>query len=82
VLALTASSPSTIPGIMEFMERVVRVFTTFEDAERADEAYYASLTPQQRIEILLELVARHRESLGESPSRFERVHRVTELSKS
>lgn len=37
------------------MDKVVRIFDRFEDAERADAAYYASLTPHERISILLQL---------------------------
>ncbi len=37
------------------MEKVVRIFDDFEDAARADAAYYASLTPNERIAILLQL---------------------------
>jgi hypothetical protein len=63
------------------MQRIVRVFQSFEEAEKADEQYYASLTPNERLEILLELVRRQRESLGEAAARFERVYRVVELSR-
>ena len=64
------------------MERALQVFRGFDEADRADAEYYASLTPQQRLDLLLELIARYRESLGESAERLERVHRVTELARS
>lgn len=64
------------------MERTVRVFHSFEDAERADEEYYAALKPKECLDILLELVARYRESLGDAAAGFERVHRVVDLSRS
>lgn len=64
------------------MDKVLQIFHSFADAERADEEYYASLPPQQRVDILLDLVARYRESLGDAAARFERVYRVTELSRS
>lgn len=64
------------------MHKVLQIFRSFEDAERADEAYYASLAPQQRVDILLDLVARYRETLGDAAAGFERVYRVTELSRS
>ena len=64
------------------MEKLLKVFNSFEEAEQADDAYYASLTPQQRVDLLLDLIAAHRESLGETASRFERVYRVVELSES
>jgi WSTF, HB1, Itc1p, MBD9 motif 1 len=62
------------------MDRVVRVFRSFEEAEQADDQFYADLTPEERLDLLLELVERHRSALGETASRFERVHRITELS--
>ena len=63
------------------MDKVLQVFHSFDDADHADEAYYADLTPQERVDILLDLVASYRESLGEAAARFERVYRVIELSK-
>ena len=39
------------------MEKIVRKFASFEEAERADLEFYRSLTPQQSLDILLELVA-------------------------
>ena len=65
-----------------FVERVVRRFDSFEDAEQAEAEYYAGLSPTERLEILLDLIARYRESLGEAAERFERVHRIIELSQS
>jgi hypothetical protein len=64
------------------MERVVRVFSSFDEAEQPDAAFYANLTPQERLDVLLELIERHRSALGPSAQRFERVHRVVELSRS
>ncbi len=62
------------------MDKVIQVFHSFEDADQADEAYYAGLTPQERVDVLLDLIANYRESLGEAAARFERVYRVIELS--
>jgi hypothetical protein len=64
------------------MERVVRVFRSFEEADLADDEDYADLTPQARLNVLLELIERHRSALGEAADRFERVHRIVELSQS
>jgi hypothetical protein len=63
------------------MDRVAQVFDSFEEAERADDEYYASLTPEERVDILLEMIERYRSSLGEAAERFERVHRIVELSR-
>jgi|CXWL01.1.fsa_nt_gi hypothetical protein len=64
------------------MERVLQVFASHEEAEKADRAFYASLTPNQRVDLLLDLVARERESMGEAGERLERVSRVVELERS
>ena len=64
------------------MEKVLKVFSSFEEAERADDEYYASLSPQERVDILLDMIAAYRESVGETEQRLERVYRVVELSKS
>ncbi|MEX0718699.1 MAG: hypothetical protein WD066_19045 [Planctomycetaceae bacterium] len=65
------------------MEREpLRVFDSFEKADEADRAYYASLTPQERLDVMLELIRRHRESLGEAAQRLERVYRVVERPRS
>ena len=63
------------------MDRVVRVFRSFEDADEADDEFYADLTPNERVDILLELVERHRSALGEVATRLERVHRFIELAR-
>ena len=64
------------------MEKVLKVFSGFEEADHSDDEYYASLTPQQRVDILLDMIAAYRESLGETGERLERVYRVIELSES
>ena len=38
------------------MDRSARVFGSFSEADRAEVEYYASLTPQERLEILLEII--------------------------
>jgi len=63
------------------MERVAQIFTSFADADLADEEYYAALTPAERVEILLALVELYRSSFGEAAERFERVCRVAELDR-
>ncbi len=63
------------------MDRVAQVFTSFDEAEGADDAYYASLTPEERLDVLLEIIERYRSSLGEAADRLERVHCVVELSR-
>jgi hypothetical protein len=62
------------------VEPIAQVFTSFDDADSADEEYYASLEPSERVDILLDLIEFHQDSLGEAAQRFERVCRVTQLS--
>lgn len=64
------------------MEKVIQKFESHAEADRANRRYYHSLEPQERLEILLELVARYRESLGEAGREFQRVHRITTLAES
>jgi hypothetical protein len=64
------------------MEKRLRIFKSFEEAERAEIEYYASLAPQQRVDIQLEIIARHRESLGEAGKGLKRVYRIVKLKKS
>jgi hypothetical protein len=68
---------------MNDMERVVRKFSSHAQSDRADREYYLSLTPQQRMEIMLELVARYRESFGDEAAQgLKRVYRIVKLGES
>jgi hypothetical protein len=58
------------------MNKTVVKFNSFADAQRADRRYYLSLTPQQRLDILLELVARHRDTHDNAAEGLARVCRV------
>jgi hypothetical protein len=62
------------------VDRVVRTFDSFDAADRAEAEQYAALSPGERLDILLDLITRYRESLGEAAEGFERVHRIVELS--
>jgi hypothetical protein len=42
----------------------------------------ADLKPEERLDMLLEVIERRRSELGESGSRLERVVRIVELSRS
>ena len=63
------------------MKSVVSKFASLEAADQAEDEYYASLTPAERMAILLELIARTNESLGEPAQGLERVCRVTQLER-
>jgi hypothetical protein len=63
------------------MEKVITILGSFEEADRAEREYYRRLSPQERLEILLELNDRW---LGtgdaETSQGLERVYRITELA--
>jgi len=61
------------------MEKAARVFTSFAEADEADRLEYQRMTPQQRVEMLLQLRRWMLKDGDESAERLERVLRVTEL---
>ncbi len=62
------------------MDRILRTFDQFADADEADWQFYESLSPQERLNMLLEIIAQTVESSGEATERLERIYRVIELS--
>jgi hypothetical protein len=61
------------------VEKIVRKYQSHAAAERADRDFYRSLTPQQRLEILLEIVSRT--ASNEAEQRLERVCSIAKLHK-
>ncbi len=61
------------------MEKVARVFASFEEADEADRQAYARMSPQERIEMLLLLRRMMVKEGDESAERLERVLRVVKL---
>ena len=60
--------------IRSIVQKTVAKFRDFAEAEKADREFYKHLTPQERLDLLLEL-------LNHAPEqRLERVYRVTKLS--
>jgi hypothetical protein len=67
--------------LYESMDKVVVVSRSFKEADRADTAYYRSLTPHRRLEILFELNRRYpRKDQDESSSRLQRVYRIIKFA--
>ena len=60
------------------MERKVQIFKSFAEAKEADKKYYHSLTPAQRIQILLLL--RYQYYGDELNNKFVRVCRIVKRS--
>lgn len=64
------------------MKRFGQKFDSFEEAERAEDLYYKSLSPDERVNLLLELISQYRKAFDGTPEGFERVFRVTTLEES
>ena len=62
------------------MEPVACKFASFEEAEAADRAYYRSLTPAERISIMLDMI--YPEGSDAASAGFERVYRIVKLGES
>ena len=63
------------------MQKVLKVFKSFEEAEKADREFYQSLSPSQRLEILLTLISRHQPPRSnEDGTGRKRVYRVIKRS--
>lgn len=62
------------------VEKSVRVFSSFEDADEADARYDAAMSPEERLSILIELRDRRHPDAAEQ--RLARVSRVVELERS
>jgi hypothetical protein len=62
------------------MEKVFQVFSSFAEAEEADRKYYQSLTPAQRIEILLILRSQVKPHDDGPRGRLKRVCRINKRS--
>ena len=59
------------------MEKVMQKFPSHRQSEEADRAYYQSLSPQERLEILLKLIAQGQPD--ETEQRLTRVYRIVKL---
>ncbi|MCK6551283.1 hypothetical protein L6R52_35940 [Myxococcota bacterium] len=63
------------------MERIVVRLDSAASADAAERAYYRSLTPEERLDILLTLVAQVAEDLDEAEQGLARVYRVVEFER-
>ena len=61
------------------MEKVARLFASFEDADEADRQDYERMSPRQRVEMLLWLRRSMVKDGDESAERLERVLTVVKL---
>ncbi|GMW00410.1 MAG: hypothetical protein AMXMBFR84_15470 [Candidatus Hydrogenedentota bacterium] len=63
---------------MSMIEPVIQRFASLQAADVADEAFYRQLTPQQRMDILLELIER---GTGGTQQRLEKVYRIVKFER-
>ena len=63
------------------MDKVVRKFRTFEEAEQAERENYRRMTPDQRLEILLHLLAHPWKQDDAASEGLQRVYRVSQLKR-
>ena len=62
------------------MKRTIEVFNSFAEAEEANKEYYRSLSPNQRIALLLVLRDQYRPYPNEVTEGFKRVCRIIKRS--
>lgn len=62
------------------MEPVIKCFSSFAEAERADREYYRQLTPHQRLAILDEIVRRGRSPNYGPEQRLAPVYRMVKFA--
>ncbi len=62
------------------MKKIVRIFKSSAEAENSDREYYRTLTPAQRIEMLLILRDQYRPYPNDATEGFKRVYRVIKRS--
>jgi hypothetical protein len=63
---------------MDRIKREIRVFNSFAEADEAEYEYYRSLSGNEKLEMMLEIMA----PAYEAAPRFERVYRVIEIPRS
>jgi len=61
------------------LNRAVGIFKSLDEAKDADKKYYQSLTPAQRIDILLRLREQYKPYGDELSQKFVRVCRIRKL---
>ena len=59
------------------MEIIARKFSSLSESDRADREFYRSLTPEQRLDILLDLMAAAQKT--EDDKKLVREYRIVKL---
>lgn len=77
---MTGHRGGMIGTAAEKLEKTVRIFHSFEEADAAQDDVYLNMTPHERLAIVFELRARVYPDADKQ--RLERVYRVTKLGES
>jgi hypothetical protein len=64
------------------VDRIIRIFSSYREADEAERAAMAAVPPQERLDQALTLQARYREALGDAGQGFARVARVVPFARS
>jgi hypothetical protein len=64
------------------MDKIGEKFASLSDADRAEDEYYKSLTPNERVDILLQLIAQYGHLFDGTSEGFVRVFKLTSLEES
>lgn len=62
------------------MKKTIQIFKSFAEAEEADKRYYRSLSPNERVALLLMLRNQNRPYSNELTEGFKRVYRIIKLT--
>jgi len=62
------------------MQRVIAKYSSHDEADRASREYYRQLTPQQRLDILFDLIDQFQPQTDALTERFQRVYRIVKFS--
>ncbi len=63
------------------MEKVVHCYGSFAEAEEAERRAYAALSPQERLDLLVEMLSATWTDDDEATAGLQRVYRVIELGR-
>jgi hypothetical protein len=61
------------------MEKVAAKFTSLDDAERAEWEFYRKLTPNERLEILLEILSLADDDESKASPGMARIYRIARV---
>ena len=64
------------------MEKVIKIFNSFEEQELDDINYWKNLSGDKKLEILEAIRLNYWALKNESPGRFQRVYRIIKRKKS